>query len=365
MWGTTITFPPDTVAVDAMIFSGLNVLVHGTGLVMILLDEREIKFDDEKYELLYNYFYRKTGVSKLIFKDHIISNGKFEKFTKGDVITENDDSKKFYIIVSGIVDIDLTVYDSKKQFRLVSGQVFDIKYLNIFGIHVGLYTEQFKAVCTSENCLLYSFTLDELEKMAFKSLPIVASTWFSFILTIASEIAERPFQTTDDHLIKKYHTSEFIHKSFLKLEKDEISTEAGSGYFYREPCRNFLRALSNFKILCFSRGSRYTYSNPPSRRQIDDVKARLFDKVYMKTEHDLVESFMRKNYKTFVISEVGNGSMRSAEQEALIRQTKKDIENTIRAQKLYDETKPIIEENKKTLNQYDMQQVIEGQLDLV
>lgn len=62
--------------------------------------------------------------------------------------------------------------------------MFDFGLLNVFGVFIGFEKNEFKslrAVALSD-CLLFSWSLAELECMAIKCAPVVAAFWRNLIL---------------------------------------------------------------------------------------------------------------------------------------------------------------------------------------
>lgn len=66
---------------------------------------------------------------------------------------------------------------------LYSGQSFDITLLSIFGVYLGFETDNFGFTAIAENhCLVFTLTIDQLDKMAVSMSPTLCSAWRSFAL---------------------------------------------------------------------------------------------------------------------------------------------------------------------------------------
>ena len=140
--------------------------LHGSSAVRLFHDEGEVKMDEKKEqvgiihqhmltvmhanyrsfattlllyshhhflhtclcvkEALWRYFYRRSGISRLLFKSHVAKCFELIDAKAGEAL---DTSTFFYIILDGSVDIKTTVTGSTRDYTLVSGESFDIKHL--------------------------------------------------------------------------------------------------------------------------------------------------------------------------------------------------------------------------------------------
>jgi len=101
--------------------------LHGSSAVRLFHDEGEVKMDEKKeQEALWRYFYRRSGISRLLFKSHVAKCFELIDAKAGEAL---DTSTFFYIILDGSVDIKTTVTGSTRDYMLVSGESFDIKHL--------------------------------------------------------------------------------------------------------------------------------------------------------------------------------------------------------------------------------------------
>jgi hypothetical protein len=56
------------VAVDGIAWSAICLLLHGFALCRLVFDERTVKFQTEEEEQLWRFFYRRSGMGRLEFK---------------------------------------------------------------------------------------------------------------------------------------------------------------------------------------------------------------------------------------------------------------------------------------------------------
>ncbi|KAG7671885.1 hypothetical protein NADE_000462 [Nannochloris sp. 'desiccata'] len=99
-------------------------------------------------------------------------------------------------IESGLFSSDGTPTISSKLF---SGSLFDMRLLNSFGLYIGMEglgnEKWFSAVATSD-CLVYEWTIEELNKMATQCSPALSHAWRNLIATqLAITFAWREMQS--------------------------------------------------------------------------------------------------------------------------------------------------------------------------
>ncbi|KAL7526937.1 hypothetical protein ACHAXR_004318 [Thalassiosira sp. AJA248-18] len=114
--------------------------LHGSSAVRILLDEGPVVLDEEKeQEALWRFFYRRSGISRLLFKCYVATCFELIDAKEG---THLDTNQYFYIILDGAVDMKSTVAGQTKENTLVSGQSFDIKHLRPLAMGRSAYNKQ-------------------------------------------------------------------------------------------------------------------------------------------------------------------------------------------------------------------------------
>jgi hypothetical protein len=183
---------------DSVIWSGLSGMLHILALIRLLADERPIKFRNEEEEQLWRFFYRRSGMGRLEMKQ-ALRFGRWRRINAGEVIldplaaccrlclmiegTGDFTSASKSSIESGLVSSDGTPTISSKLF---SGFFFDMRLLNSFGLYIGMeglgHEKWFAAVATS-NCLVYEWTIEELNMMATECSPALSHAWRNLIAT--------------------------------------------------------------------------------------------------------------------------------------------------------------------------------------
>jgi hypothetical protein len=62
------------IQVDAIFWAILNLYVHMSSLIRLVLDERTVSFQDDAEEALWRMFYRCGGLSKRIYQAKVLSH---------------------------------------------------------------------------------------------------------------------------------------------------------------------------------------------------------------------------------------------------------------------------------------------------
>ncbi|PSC68883.1 expressed protein isoform D [Micractinium conductrix] len=145
-------------AVDTICWSSICLFFHGLSLYRLLHDERRIKFNSEDEEQLWRFFYRRSGMGRLEFKQ-VLKHGRWLRVAAGQaIIWGRDMHLRFCVLVEGLASLQ-HVYDGEQEpTRLqYSGCCFDQNLLNVFGVYV--HFEKSEAhllnVEALSDCLLY------------------------------------------------------------------------------------------------------------------------------------------------------------------------------------------------------------------
>ena len=80
--------------------------------------------DDQ--EALWRYFYRRSGVSRLLFKAYLAPKFELVDMNEGDRL---DTDAYFFIVLDGLIDTKQTAGGVERKFLLFSGASFGIKHL--------------------------------------------------------------------------------------------------------------------------------------------------------------------------------------------------------------------------------------------
>lgn len=100
MWDAFIGKDPSQVQVDAIVWTVVNVSLHGWALAKLLLDERLVsKFATPDDEAIWAFFHAKTGVSRFDFIP-ILESGTWVHFEPGAAVNTED---AVYIVVRGLI----------------------------------------------------------------------------------------------------------------------------------------------------------------------------------------------------------------------------------------------------------------------
>ena len=177
--------------IDTIVWATLSGALHIVSLVRLILDERRIKFKTEDEEQLWRFFYRRSGMGRLEMKQ-VLKFGHWQRVKAGDLILDPigacstlclmvEGTGKF-AASSGVPD---TVEHAVTE-KLVSGSFFDMRLLNIMGLFIGFEgygaDKRFAAVAQTD-CLVYQWTIDELNTMATQCAPAVGQAWRNLLAT--------------------------------------------------------------------------------------------------------------------------------------------------------------------------------------
>lgn len=215
--------PFDSISIDSVFWNAMGCYVQLSGLVRLLLDERKVPMDEEE-SAVWRMFYRYSGISRMLFKMNILDYGRFDTFAPGaqiideieetamfpadgydnvtymhDVITHRENAnavsepeheRRLYIILEGHVRAVTNIHGKKTHLRFSSGDMFEFRYLNLFGVHAGFLDSSMSARARTV-VRTFSIPVKSLELMATGSGPM-RQAWLSTIIAHISREAERP-----------------------------------------------------------------------------------------------------------------------------------------------------------------------------
>jgi hypothetical protein len=178
------------ISVDTIVWSALNVFLHGTGVIRIYYDERGVDLTDDQ-AMLWRYIYRHSGLSKAQFLGLICPSLHVLKFAKGQVLPTDG---MFYIIRDGVVDAEVahTTSGVNHNFRMYSGEMFPLQHMYIDYMpqqNVFIRTT-FKPIAAT------AVTVYGVPKQTLKDLSKNHETkdaWMGLLIASLAEIAERPY----------------------------------------------------------------------------------------------------------------------------------------------------------------------------
>jgi hypothetical protein len=195
------------IEVSTIVWSCLNLIVHGSAIFRLLYDERPIKFKDEDEKQMRAFFARRGGMGKMEVKE-VLKKGRFRRVKKGETILDKLQSVDHLgLLIEGKAHL---VSKSKDGFvktaPVYSGMTFDIGLFNVFGVYIGFEKSgtMFEVVADSD-CLVFEWTLYALDDLASRCGPSVSNYFRNFVLFQVA--AEWEFRTNAEIRGLTAHTS--------------------------------------------------------------------------------------------------------------------------------------------------------------
>jgi hypothetical protein len=191
------------VFLDAVIWAALSGTLHILALIRLLADERPIKFKTEEEEQLWRFFYRRSGMGRLEMQQ-ALQYGRWRRIHAGEVILDPLAAcSRLCLMIEGIGDFTATSRSTIESgffntnggggrlpsvsSKLFSGSFFDMRLLNSFGLYIGMEglgsREKWFAAVAKTECLIYEWSIDELNKMATQCSPALSHAWRNLIAT--------------------------------------------------------------------------------------------------------------------------------------------------------------------------------------
>jgi hypothetical protein len=181
-------------ALDGVIWACVSGSLHALALGRLLYDERSIRFKTEDEQQLWRFFYRRSGMQRLEFKQ-VLKRGRWLRVPAGRLLlTPVDASRSLCLLVEGVASFTNAFPDPEtgehvveEKNTFVSGHFFDKRLLNVFGLYVGFEhgdsRKRFSAVAETE-CLVFTWDIAQLNVMATACGPAVAAGWRNCIATL-------------------------------------------------------------------------------------------------------------------------------------------------------------------------------------
>jgi hypothetical protein len=151
----------DSTATDSLVWAILNMYVHGTSLVALIWDEREVLLKEDE-AALWHMMYRTGGLSARLFQDIVARHLNVVEVQEGQTV---DTDKYFFIIYKGRVELEVLENDVPTYSRvLYSGEMFDLK----LGLNVSKHSYFGNTIrCTSlSTATLFKIRKDDLVKIS-------------------------------------------------------------------------------------------------------------------------------------------------------------------------------------------------------
>ena len=232
---------PSCIIYAAIIWSCLNLIVHGAAIFRLMHDERPIRFKDPDEKEMRAFFCRRGGMEPLEV-NMVIKEGSFRRVKAGETIYTPEGSLcKLALLIEGKAHYTIRYEDGDVlSSTLYSGMAFDISLMNIFGVYLAFESQNSTfEVFADTDCLIFEWSVDALNRLACQSGPSVSNYFRDFVLySVASEYEFRihgepkglPPKTSQGCREKKEYMSGARSEDFTRpLEKYEIKSSSFSG----------------------------------------------------------------------------------------------------------------------------------------
>lgn len=171
--------PTGGLAADTLTWACLCLFFHGFSLTRLLWDERRIRFQTEDEEQLWRFFYRRSGMGRLEFKQ-VLKYGSWLRVQAGKpIMAAHEAHLRFYVLVEGLASLQHAYHGVQEPPRLqYSGCCFDQNLLNLFGIYIHFEKNEahLLSVEATTDCLLYCWSAEDLTAMATRTAPAGGSS---------------------------------------------------------------------------------------------------------------------------------------------------------------------------------------------
>ncbi|WIA17364.1 hypothetical protein OEZ85_014226 [Tetradesmus obliquus] len=196
--------------VDMVFWAVASGFLHGCSVARMLLDELPVRFASGDDEQLARFLNRRSGMERLEARE-TLKRGKWMRVAAGErIVSSVELHEQVYLLVEGstaaanaaAADVEpphgLVEPPAGSPPVLLSGHVFSLSALNVFGVYIGFDQDHGRhlEVWAESDCLLYSWPMSALEQCANYS-PALASYWRSFALySVAAEFEHRAHKGT-------------------------------------------------------------------------------------------------------------------------------------------------------------------------
>ena len=311
--------PQQRLAVDTMVWSSLNLLMHGLSVIRIFYDERHVELTtDQEGAPLWRYIYRQSGLSKEKFKKFILPTLELVEYEPGQEIPLEG---RFFIVLEGVchaeaehLSMSTTSVSVPEQQHLqnqeqeqnqrsqsirisiVSGQMFPLQHMCLEYMPTdNVFTRTWMSpVVAATHCKLYSFPSQRMKDMSKHSA--TRDAWMALLVSTLAMIAERPYfqqqqqQQQDQHQNSMnsdpYCYDRSLHfetrnRLFDPLEPSEEPDHlsAGSSFVLENPFGHLWHSMKQsfyfpWPIGQWPIGLRHNMS-PPTDPKTDEIRTRL------------------------------------------------------------------------------------------
>eukprot|EP00980_Cylindrotheca_fusiformis_P001310 scaffold333_cov133-Cylindrotheca_fusiformis.AAC.36 len=215
---------------DSLVWAVLSVYVHGSSLIALVLDEREVALSDDE-AALWRMMYRTGGLSARLFQDIVARHLKVVEVQEGELV---DTDEFFFILFSGRVELDVWAEDVHTHSRILhSGEMFDLQTVGNATKHPIFENSSIRCKALSK-AKLFQLRKDDLTKMSQN--PQAKSVFQALLINNLMYVVENYGEVS-----RLPHDSDCqCNKIFDKLEDWELPAShlSGSGKVLQKPCQH-------------------------------------------------------------------------------------------------------------------------------
>jgi hypothetical protein len=177
--------PTGTYSIDGIVWSGINLIVHLAAILRLLWDERPIHFSTDDEDQLARFLYRRGGFEAMEAQE-VIRRGEFKKYHAGEVILNAvEATEKVVLLIEGKARFQRKTPGGSLESSniFLSGMIWDIRLLSIFGVYLGFDKGDVSfEVDALTDCLVFEWTLENLDEISVQCGPSVSSCFRNFLL---------------------------------------------------------------------------------------------------------------------------------------------------------------------------------------
>eukprot|EP00529_Nitzschia_sp_RCC80_P031522 CAMPEP_0113448334 /NCGR_PEP_ID=MMETSP0014_2-20120614/4713_1 /TAXON_ID=2857 /ORGANISM="Nitzschia sp." /LENGTH=364 /DNA_ID=CAMNT_0000339543 /DNA_START=84 /DNA_END=1174 /DNA_ORIENTATION=- /assembly_acc=CAM_ASM_000159 len=179
------------IAVDTLVWSFLNIMLHGFGVMRMFWDERKISLPEQD-DAFWRYIYRHSGLSRAQFHHLLKPKLELKSYHAGDPIPTKD---YFYVIRDGVVagDVAHLATGLQQSIRMYSGEMFPLE--NMYCDYMpqqNLFMKSWIKPRAATDVKLYAIPTSHLKALSVD--PNAKEAWMALLVATLAEIAERPYK---------------------------------------------------------------------------------------------------------------------------------------------------------------------------
>ncbi|GKY98722.1 hypothetical protein MPSEU_000828500 [Mayamaea pseudoterrestris] len=227
LWPYAADTSNESLKLDALLWSILNLYLHGFSLVVLLTDEAKVQLTDDQ-AALWRLFYRTGGMSERIFYEVMVSNGHVQ-VVECDADTTLDTDNHFYILYQGSVTMHIQDARGESIDRQVGrGEIFDFKHLGMLN-QSKYFQETFIRCETKTKAKFFQFSKDSMSQIAHH--PLSKVVWQSLLI---NNLSRAVANARRGNLFVSEECADDIFAPLASWELPD-ATKAGSGQTLHHP----------------------------------------------------------------------------------------------------------------------------------